>query len=160
MLDNNGHIINLLVIHLNLKKKITGQIGNNGTKNFKLLVPFKYLSNFWKTLEMPLIICETNLLLTVSPNCFTSPNAASDQETTFAVTDTKIYVPVVALSTQDKAKILQQLKTGIKRIILSNKYSSKVLTQARNQYLDYLIDQLFQEQRNVLCYHLKIMHTK
>ena len=79
---------------------------------------------------MPLIICETNLLLTVSPNCFTSPNAASDQETTFAVTDTKIYVPVVALSTQDKAKILQQLKTGIKRIILSNKYSSKVLTQA------------------------------
>ena len=90
-------------------------------------------------------------MLTVSANCFTSPNAASDQQTTFTVTDTKIYVPVVALSTQDKAKILQQLKTEIKRIIVSNKYSSKVLTLARNQYLNYLIDQLFQEQRNVLC---------
>ena len=58
--------------------------------------------------------------------------------------DTKVYVPVVTLSTWDNAKLLQQLKSGFKRIINWNKYQSKVTIQAPNPYLDYLIDPSFQ----------------
>ena len=76
----------------------------------------KYLSNFWKTLYMPLINCEINLILTWSANCVIS-NSAANQGTTFATTDTKLYVPVVTLSTDDNAKLLQQLKSGFKHII-------------------------------------------
>ena len=61
----------------------------------------------------------------------------------FALTDTKRYVPVVTLSTQDNTK-LQQLKTGFKRTINWNKYQSKVSRQTQNDYLDQLIDPSFQ----------------
>ena len=88
------------------------------------MVPLKYLSNFWKTLEMPLINCEINLILIWSANCVTS-NADANQVTTFAITDTKLYVPVVTSSTEDNAKLLQQLKSGFKRRINWNKYHSK-----------------------------------
>ena len=87
------------------KQKVTGSAGNDGTKNVEIMVPLKYLSNFWRTLEMPLINCEINLILTWSANCVTS-NAAANQVTTFAITDTKLYVPVVTLSTEDNAKLL------------------------------------------------------
>ena len=86
---------------------------------------------------MPLINCETNLILTWSKNCVIS-NAAAHQDTTFAITDTKLYVPVVTLSTQDNAKLLQQLKSGIKGTINWNKYQSKTTAQnAPKQYLDF-----------------------
>ena len=55
------------------------------------MVPLKHLSTFWRTLEIPIINCETNLILTWSVNCVIS-NAAVDQATTFALTDTKLYV--------------------------------------------------------------------
>ena len=51
------------------KAKITGQTGNDGTKDVEIMVPLKYLSNFWRTLEMPLINCEVNLILTWSSSC-------------------------------------------------------------------------------------------
>ena len=60
------------------------------------MVPLEYLSNFWITLEMPLINCEINLILTWPANCVIS-NASPNQATTFAMTDTKLYVPVVSL---------------------------------------------------------------
>ena len=80
------------------------------------MVPLKHLSKFWRTLEMPIINCENNLILTWSANFVTS-NAAANQDTTFSATDTKLYVPVLTLSTQDNAKLLQQLKSGFKRIL-------------------------------------------
>ena len=58
------------------------------------------------------------------------------------MTDSKLYVPVVTLSTQDNAKLLQQLKTGFKRTINWNKYQSKIITEG--EYLDFLIDRAFQ----------------
>ena len=58
------------------------------------MVPLKYLSNFWRTLEMPLINCKINLILTWSVNCIVS-NAALSQAATFAITDTKLYVIIV-----------------------------------------------------------------
>ena len=105
--------------------------------------PLKYLSNFWRTLEMPLINCEINLYLNLPKKCII---VASDinQETTFSVTNTKLYVPIVILSSQDNAKLFKQLKSDFKRTINWNKYQSKVLTEKSNQSLDYLIDPSFQ----------------
>ena len=77
---------------------------------------------------MPLINCAINL----------------NQVPAFTTTDTKLYVPFVTLSTQDNAKLLQQLKSGFKRTINGEKYQSKTSTERQNQYLDYLIDPSFQ----------------
>ena len=60
------------------------------------------------------------------------------------ITETKLYVPVVTLSTQDNAKLLQQLKSGFKRTINWNKYESNIKTFAQNRYLNYLINPSFQ----------------
>ena len=86
-------------------------------------MPLKYLSNFWKTLEILLINCEINLILTWSTDYVIS---SATEETKFAMTDTKRYVPVVTLSTQDNAKLLEQLRSGFERTIYWNKYQSKV----------------------------------
>ena len=91
------------------------------------MVPLKYLSNFWRALEMPLINCEINLILTWPANCVIS-SAAVNQATTFAITDAKLYVSVVTLSTDDNAKLSQQLKSGFKRTINWNKYEPKTTT--------------------------------
>ena len=77
---------------------MTGQTENNGTKNVEIIVPLKYLSNFWRTLEMPFINCEINLLLTWSASCVIVSTADANRNATFAITDTKLYVPVVNLS--------------------------------------------------------------
>ena len=53
----------------NFKVKMAGQTGDNGTKNVEIIIPLKYLRNFWRTLEMPLINCEITLLLTWSTSC-------------------------------------------------------------------------------------------
>ena len=84
----------------------------------------KYLSNFWRTLEMSLINCGTNLILTTSANCVISSSEANGA--TAFVADPKLYDPVVTLSTLDDAKLLQQLKLGFTRAINWNKYLSKV----------------------------------
>ena len=75
------------------KQKITDSTEDNGVKNVEIMVPLKYSSNFWRTLEMPLIISKTDLTLTWSQNCVIS-NAAANLATTFAITNTKLYVPV------------------------------------------------------------------
>ena len=92
---------------------------------------------------MPLINCGINLILTWSAN-FVLSNAAANENTTFALTDTEPYVPDVPLSIQDHAKLLQRLKPGFKRTINWNKYNSKTEPlNASNPYLDFLIDPSF-----------------
>ena len=126
------------------KTKITGQTGNDGTKDVEIMVPLKYLSNVWRTLEMPLINCEVNLFLTWSSNCVLIATAIQNQAATFEITDTKIYVPVVTLSTQENTKFLQQLKSGFKRVINWNKYLSKPELLAQNPNLNHLVEPSFQ----------------
>ena len=99
----------------NFKVKMTGQTGNIGTKNVEIMVPLNHLSNFWRTLEIPLINCEVNLMLTWSENCAIISTDVANQIATFAITDTKLSVPVVNLLTQDNAKELEQLNSGFKR---------------------------------------------
>ena len=90
------------------KIKITGKTPNNNNVNdVEIMVPLKYLSNFWRTLEMPLINCEVKLDLTWSSTCVITDSTGAEK---FAITDTKLYVPVVTLSTKENTKLLQQLK--------------------------------------------------
>ena len=88
------------------------------------MVPLKYLNNFGRTLEMPLINCEIDLILTWSGKYVLSNNRKA---TTFAITDTKLDVPVVTLSTQNNVKLLEQLRSGFKRTTNWNKYQPKTI---------------------------------
>ena len=115
--------------------------GANGRKDVKIIVPLKYLSNFWRTLEMSLINCEINPVLTWSQKCVLSNDTKA---ITFAITDTKLYIPVVTLSTQSNAKLLEQLKSGFKITINWYKYDPKVSVEAPNPYLYFLINPSFQ----------------
>ena len=90
---------------------------------------------------MPLINCEVNLILTWSSTCVITN---SDGAGTFAITDTKLYAPVVTLSTQENTKSLQELKSGFKRVINWNKYLSKPELLAQNPNLNHLIEPSFQ----------------
>ena len=88
------------------KSKFLDNTNNNASIiNVKIAVPLKYLSNFWRTLVMPLISCEINLILTFPVNCVISEGSGV---TAFAITDTKLYVPVVTLSTQGNTKLLER----------------------------------------------------
>ena len=90
------------------KIKITGKTPAAGNeKNVEIMVPLKYLSNFWRTLEMPLINSEVNLILTWPSACVITNSTDAG---TFKITDTKLYVHAVTLSTQDNSKLLQVLK--------------------------------------------------
>ena len=129
------------------EQKITGSAKENGTKNVKIMISLEYLSNFWRILEIPILNCEIKLILTWFAN----------QATTFSITDAKLYVPVVTLSTQNIAKLLQQSKSGFKRTINWNKYHSKTTTQnAPNQYLDYLIGPSFERVNRFFVLYLTL----
>ena len=117
-INNNGAIVDFnganATDSFNFKTKITGQTNNDGIINVEIMVPLKYLSNFWRTLEMPLINCEVELILTWSAGCVIIYTDVANQFPTFTITETKLYVPVVTLSTQGNAKLLPQLKSGVK----------------------------------------------
>ena len=82
---------------------------------------------------MSLINCEVNLILTWSKNCVITNSTGEGK---FAITETRLYVPVVTLSTQDNAKLLQQLKSCFKRTINCN-YQSSIKTYAQNIFKSF-----------------------
>ena len=114
---------------------------DGNTKAVETIVPLKYLSNLCRTLEMPSISRERNLIFTLSSTWVITNSTGAARS---RITDTKLYVPVVTLSTQDNAKLLQQLKSGFKRTINWNKYESNIKTFAQNRYLNHLINPSFQ----------------
>ena len=88
----------IILIHLILKK-ITGQTNDDGEINgVDIMVPLRYLSNFWRTLEMPLINCEIKLILSWSRNSVTISTNNANQIVIFTITETNLYVPVVTLT--------------------------------------------------------------
>ena len=95
------------------KVKRTGKTRDNGnTKHIEIIVPLKNLSNFWRTFEMPLTNNEVNLILTWSKDCVISNSTGEGK---FEITEKKLYVPVVTLSTKHNEKLFQQLKSGFKK---------------------------------------------
>ena len=91
----------------NFKSNIIGKTDNDvKIENVEIMVPLEYLSNFWRTLEMPLINCKVELILTWSRNCVIISTNIANQISTFTITKTNLYVAVITLSTQDNAKLL------------------------------------------------------
>ena len=126
--DPSDNIVHSESFKLKINK--TGETPADGnSKDVQIAVPLKYLRNFWRTREMPLIICEINLILTCFENCVIFSAAA---DTKFAITDTILYAPVIILSTQDNAKLLEQLRCGFKWTINLNKFKPKVSTKRKN----------------------------
>ena len=127
-----------------------------GTKKVETAVPLKHLSNFWKTLDIPLINWEVSLASIWSANCVITslekrlvaasqgdnPTVYADSptNTTFKIIDYKLYVPVVTLSAENYNKLLEQLKAGFQKTIKWNKYRSEMSNQTKNKHFDYLID--------------------
>ena len=126
-----------------------------GKKEIDLAIPLKYLGNFWRALNIPLISCEVSLELKWNKNCVITsleeiqidagPPAVNVPPTgaTLAINDCKLYIPVVTLSKDDEIKLLTNLKSGFTREIEWNKYRSQMSTEAINNNLNILIDPTF-----------------
>ena len=108
--------------------------GKSSVKDAKIVVPLKYLSNFWRSLEMPSINCKVYLELNWIEDCILSSAGNSAK---FAITDAKLHVPIVTLSTKDSANLTKQLNEGFKRSVYWNSYETKpakVIEQGKNIY--------------------------
>ena len=168
--NNNNDFLNNNVVNSNAfkyKNKITGNTYNVaagaaghdankvGTQTIELAIPLKYLGNFWRALNIPLISCEVSLKLKWNKNCVITsleqiqiaagPPVVNGSPTgaTLAINECKLYIPVVTLSKDDEIKLLTNLKSGFKREIIWNKYRSQVSTEAIKNNLNILIDPTF-----------------
>ena len=123
------------------KANLIGSTEINGIRNgVKIAVPLKYLSNFWKSLEVPLINCKDELSLKWIENCILS---SAGTAATFKITDAKLYVPIVTLSSEDNVKLLKLLNEGFKRSIYWNKYKI-IFKNYNNEYIRERLDASFQ----------------
>ena len=117
--------------------KATNADGNDRSlKNTKIVVPLKYVSNFFRSVETPLINCKIHLELNWNNNCvmygadtYAGGDNVNNRETTFKITSTKLYVPVVTLSTKDNVNLTKQLTEGFNRSVYWNEYKSKIETK-------------------------------
>ena len=122
-------------------------VNKNGTQEVELDIPLKYLGNFWKALNIPLISCEVSLELKWDKNCVITSLEQRDigggnrdnapTGATFAINDCTLYVPVVTLSKDNKTKLFTNLKS------IWNKYRSQMTTEAFNNNFNILIDPTF-----------------
>ena len=139
------------------KTKIVGSLaaGELEKDDIEIAIPLKYLGNFWRSLDIPLINCEITLILSWYKECvlvgraFRGPPAAtanrinSPTDAKSEITDCKLYVLVVNLSAENDNKLLEQLKSGFRITIKWNKYISQMSNQNKNNNLNYLIDPTF-----------------
>ena len=100
--------------------------GNMAKRSVKVVVPLKYLRNFFRSLEMPLIHCKTKLNLTLKKECVLSADAGDG---VFIINDTKMYVPVVTLSKEDNKDFIEQQNKGFQRSIYWNEYKTKEINE-------------------------------
>ena len=120
--DDNAEVGNNTT-SLVYKSKLIKGTDNNNINNVKLVVTSKYVSNFFRSLEMPLVNCKIDLELTWHKDCMiSSADAAANHVVSFMITDTKLYVPVVTLSTKDNTNLTKQLNEGFKRTIYWNEH--------------------------------------
>ena len=156
---NNNGPINISITNsksFDYKTEITGSLdaGEDEKKDVIIAIPLKYLGNFWRSLDIPLINCEIALILSWYKECvlvgraFRGPPAAAANCINFPtdakieITDCKLYVPVVTLSAENDNKLLEQLKSGFRITIKWNKYMSQMSNQDKNN-LNYLNDPTF-----------------
>ena len=128
-------------------------VNKNGTQKVELAIPLKYLGNFWRALNIPLISCKVSLELKWDKNCVITSLEQRDTGggnrdnaptgATIDINDCKLYVPAVTLSKDDEIKLLTNLKSGFKREIIWNKYRSQMTTETINNNLNILIGPTF-----------------
>ena len=147
---------NIRVVNSNTfkyKNKIIGNTNDEGKQDIELAIPSKYLGNFWGALNIPLISYEVSLELKWNKNCVItslekrqvdagSPVVRGNDPTgaTRAINKCELYVPVVTLSKDDEIKLLTNLKSGLKREIIWNKYRSQMTTEETNNNLNILVN--------------------
>ena len=127
-------------------------------KGAKIAVPLKYLSNFWRSLEIPLINCKVYLELNWIEDCILSSAGNSAK---FEITDAKLHVPIVTLSTKDSANLTKQLNKGFKRSVYWNSYETKpakVTEQGKNIY--ELLNASFQGVKRLFVILLQMVEMK
>ena len=139
----------------NLLGKATDDDGDDRSlKNVKIVLPLKYLSIFFRILEMLLINYKIHLELKWNNNCvmygagtFTGGDNANYRETTFKIRSTKLCVSIVTLSTEDNVNLTKQFNEGFKRSVYWNEYKSKIETQEAdaNNLKRFPLDASFQE---------------
>ena len=139
-----------MLLHLNIKQVLLViQKTMEQKKEVQIAVPQKNLSNFWRSLEMPLINCKVKLSLNWIENCVLTTTANTNRET-LTITDAKRYVPIVTLSTEDDVKLSKLVSEGFKRPIYWNKFNvigNKVVEIANNdeeKYIRELLDSSYQ----------------
>ena len=149
---NNSNLVNVTADSSSFKYKSsffkTLEDDDNGLfKNVKITVPLKYLSNIWRSLEMPLINCKIHLVLNWSKDCVISTIAA----TTFKIRNTKLYIPIITLSNKDNAKLIKLLEDGFDRSVYWNEYQIKIETRNldNNNFTRFPLDDSFQGVRRL-----------
>ena len=147
---NNGNIADVTTADSSSSKYKSSILGdlvaddaNGALKDARTVVPLKYLSNFFRSLEMPLINCKIHLELNWTKDCIMSSVAGA---TTLEITNTKLYVPIVTLLTKDNVNLTKQLYEGFKRSVYWNEYKSKIETKTadNNNATRYPLDASFQ----------------
>ena len=119
-----------------LGKATDADCNDRSLKNTKIIAPLKNLSNFFKSLEMPLVNFKIHLELSWNNNCvmygndtYAGGDNVNNRETKFKVISTKLYVPIVTLSSKDNVNLTKQLNERFKRSVYWNKYKSKIETK-------------------------------
>ena len=127
VIDNNAEVTNNdNAPSFKYKANLIGNTETDRTKKrVKIAVPLKYLNNFWRSLEVPLINCKVELSLRWIENCVltsaavdANANNTGADSATFKITDTKLYVPIVTLSAEDNAKLSKLLGKGFKILFI------------------------------------------
>ena len=127
--DDNSDSFKYKIKLLGTIEQLDADATRVGRLNVKVVVPLKYLSNFFRSLEMPLINCKIKLNLTWEKNCVLSTDAVN---AVFIINDTKLYVPAVTLSKEDNKDFIEQQNKGFQRSIYWNEYKTKELTEDAN----------------------------
>ena len=161
--ENNNKLNNKTITSkcFKYKTKIIGSTSDNENRlNTEVVVPLKYLSNFWRSLDLALINCEIErnfswsryyIIYKISITFEAVPNinpvgyrvTSQTTSATFQINNAKFYVPVVTLFTNDTIKFLENMKQRFKRTTSWNKCRSEITTQTKNNNSDYLIDPTF-----------------
>ena len=166
-INNNAEVTNDdNTLSVKYKANLIGNTETDGTKKgVKIAVPLKYLSNFWRSIEMPLINCKVELSWGWIENCVLTTAAVDVDVNTTGSDHTKLYAPIVTLSAEDNVNLSQLLGKGFKRSIYWNKYNVidniTVQTAAQNEgiYIRERLDASYQQSKDCLFLLLIIQQT-
>ena len=126
LMANNSDSLKYRIKLLGNVTEVAGDAAGVRRLNVKAVVPLKYLSNFFRSLEMPLINCKIKLNLTWKKECVLSTDAG---EAVFFINDTKMYVPIVTLSKEDNKDFIEQQNKGFQRSIYWSEYKTKQINE-------------------------------